>query len=369
MASAAGGVWFETRRRMRRKLEKLARQRAVENERARIAKDIHDDLGSTLTLITMLSDPMLGRQEVAESNTQSLDRMHTTARELTRAMDEIVWAVNPQHDTVDSLVAGGGSGPALIRALPRFVGTNALDDHGRGMPCEDRQLIVVPRIVMLHPHEAILDFHVRPIARDAGAFLCRAGVAVAISGGRHILPDWPEKVARRLGWSRDVGCGCHRSNSFQHHHAGKWNVVRGGVGNVAFDGWGNGRRVGWLLDWNFGRGCWKTVAWRRIFRTDSFLLSQIRNDRRDRVAPDSHSRRGNEYHCWNFPDAREKILSRRAARPFTHGHHLCRRRGVRARVQRRTLCFSRCDNACRNRLGGGQADNAVLSRHRSRNQT
>lgn len=55
VAGAAGGVWFETRRRMRRKLERLERQRAVENERARIAKDIHDDLGSTLTRITMLS--------------------------------------------------------------------------------------------------------------------------------------------------------------------------------------------------------------------------------------------------------------------------------------------------------------------------
>jgi signal transduction histidine kinase len=32
-----------------------------------------------------------------------LDRIYRTARELTRAMDEIVWAVNPQHDTLDSL--------------------------------------------------------------------------------------------------------------------------------------------------------------------------------------------------------------------------------------------------------------------------
>ena len=32
------------------------------------------------------------------------DQIYTTARELTRAMDEIVWAVNPRHDTLDSLV-------------------------------------------------------------------------------------------------------------------------------------------------------------------------------------------------------------------------------------------------------------------------
>ena len=33
-----------------------------------------------------------------------MDQIYRTARELTRAMDEIVWAVNPKHDTLDSLV-------------------------------------------------------------------------------------------------------------------------------------------------------------------------------------------------------------------------------------------------------------------------
>jgi signal transduction histidine kinase len=103
LAGAGGLVWFDTRRRMRRKLEHLERQRAVENERARIAKDIHDDLGSTLTHITMLSDPLRGDgSEAPVSN--NLNQIYDTARELTRSMDEIVWAINPQHDTLDGLV-------------------------------------------------------------------------------------------------------------------------------------------------------------------------------------------------------------------------------------------------------------------------
>lgn len=105
VAGAAGGVWFDTRRRMRRKLEKIERQRAIENERARIAKDIHDDLGSTLTRITMLSDPVRGAAEETAATTGNLQQIHTTTRELTRSMDEIVWAINPQHDTLDSLMA------------------------------------------------------------------------------------------------------------------------------------------------------------------------------------------------------------------------------------------------------------------------
>jgi signal transduction histidine kinase len=90
---------------MRRKLERLERQRAVEHERARIAHDIHDDLGATLTRITMLSDPARIEAEGPPQAAANLNRIYDTARELTRSMDEIVWAVNPQHDTLDSLVA------------------------------------------------------------------------------------------------------------------------------------------------------------------------------------------------------------------------------------------------------------------------
>ena len=95
-------VLLVTRRRMREKLERLEQQRAIERERTRIARDIHDDLGASLTRITMLSQS--ARAELEPSAAASdLDRIFDTARELTRAMDEIVWAVNPQHDTLDSL--------------------------------------------------------------------------------------------------------------------------------------------------------------------------------------------------------------------------------------------------------------------------
>jgi signal transduction histidine kinase len=102
-ALVAGSVWFIARRRLHRKLERLERQQAIERERARIAKDIHDDLGASLTRITMLSQSVRGEVEESAPAARDLDRIYTTARELTRAMDEIVWAVNPKHDTLDSL--------------------------------------------------------------------------------------------------------------------------------------------------------------------------------------------------------------------------------------------------------------------------
>lgn len=92
------------RQRVRRKLEQLERQRALERERARIARDIHDDLGASLTRITLLSQSARAELDGQAQAAADVDQIYSTARELTRAMDEIVWAVNPKHDTLDSLV-------------------------------------------------------------------------------------------------------------------------------------------------------------------------------------------------------------------------------------------------------------------------
>ena len=102
---AGGGAWYGTRRRMSRKLERVERQRALERERTRIAKDIHDDLGASLTRINLLSQSTRRGMEDAPQTLKNLDQICTTARQLTRALDEIVWAVDPQHDTLDSLAS------------------------------------------------------------------------------------------------------------------------------------------------------------------------------------------------------------------------------------------------------------------------
>jgi signal transduction histidine kinase/ligand-binding sensor domain-containing protein len=100
-----GGVAFGARRaatrKYRRKLAQMEKQHAIERDRARIAKDIHDDVGAGLTQITLLTE--LARRE-PEQTASNLQRISDSARQLTKAMDEIVWAVDPQHDTVAGLM-------------------------------------------------------------------------------------------------------------------------------------------------------------------------------------------------------------------------------------------------------------------------
>ncbi len=80
-------------------------RRPSRRERTRIAKDIHDHLGANLTRISLLSQAAHGDLDHTSPTAVQLDRIYDTSRELTRSMDEIVWAVNPQHDTLDSLAS------------------------------------------------------------------------------------------------------------------------------------------------------------------------------------------------------------------------------------------------------------------------
>ncbi|MBC8095088.1 MAG: hypothetical protein H7Y43_04680 [Akkermansiaceae bacterium] len=101
LGTVALGVRTVAARKYRQRLARLEQQHAIERDRARIAKDIHDDIGAGLTQITLLSE--LARRE-KEHTGAHLERISNSARELTRAMDEIVWAVDPQHDTFTGLM-------------------------------------------------------------------------------------------------------------------------------------------------------------------------------------------------------------------------------------------------------------------------
>lgn len=103
LALAAGVVRQLAVRKYRRRLEVLERQRAVDQERARIARDMHDDVGASLTQITMLG--LLARTDLAEPERAAnhLAQLGDLSQEVVGKLDELVWVVNPRNDTVAGL--------------------------------------------------------------------------------------------------------------------------------------------------------------------------------------------------------------------------------------------------------------------------
>jgi signal transduction histidine kinase/ligand-binding sensor domain-containing protein len=101
-------VRYVSFRRLHRQLRVLEQQAALHKERARIAKDIHDDVGANLTQIALLGE--LAQQDRSEPvrAAQRLDTISATARQAIKSLDEIVWAVNPRNDTLAHLIDYAG---------------------------------------------------------------------------------------------------------------------------------------------------------------------------------------------------------------------------------------------------------------------
>lgn len=107
--AVAAAAWIgrvAVQRNMQRQVAALEQEQAMERERARIARDLHDNIGAGLTEIAMQSDWV--HNDLAQGPTgdtrQRVERIRQSATELARSVDEIVWAINPANDTVKRFV-------------------------------------------------------------------------------------------------------------------------------------------------------------------------------------------------------------------------------------------------------------------------
>jgi signal transduction histidine kinase len=99
------GVRLVEKRKLHRRLKRLEQERALERERTRIAQDLHDEMGAKLCRISFLSEHARrsgsARGELGEQITSISD----AARDVLHSLDEIVWAVNPQNDTLEHVAS------------------------------------------------------------------------------------------------------------------------------------------------------------------------------------------------------------------------------------------------------------------------
>lgn len=98
-----GGVQLYIRRQLHLKQIEIDRQNALQAERNRIASELHDDLGSGLSVIRYLSEHAR-RQESGEAQRSQIERISQSSRSLIEKMGEIIWAMNSENDQLENLL-------------------------------------------------------------------------------------------------------------------------------------------------------------------------------------------------------------------------------------------------------------------------
>lgn len=117
---AAVAWWRVSVRRMKRRLALAQQTLELHRERLRISRDMHDEIGARLTCLALLADRARRQHTPAGGGEDLFARLAEGARATVEALDTIVWAVNPKHDTVGSLA------DYLAEYAPAYLHTGAL---------------------------------------------------------------------------------------------------------------------------------------------------------------------------------------------------------------------------------------------------
>jgi signal transduction histidine kinase/ligand-binding sensor domain-containing protein len=99
----AGLVRYFSFQKLQRELARLEQQAALQKERTRIARDMHDEVGTKLSRLSLLSELASSQPEMPAMARGDVAEISETARDTIRSFEQIVWAVNPKNDTLANL--------------------------------------------------------------------------------------------------------------------------------------------------------------------------------------------------------------------------------------------------------------------------
>ena len=169
---------------LRRRAEALKQETTLEHERLRIARDLHDQIGANLTQISLLSG-------LAQKNGDAhahLPALAQSAREAVTALDGIVWAVNPRHDTLASLF--------------EYTGQQAADMlRSAGLRCR----VDFPHDVPERRIHADFRHHLHLLMREAVNNAIKHAGATEVALHAELLPDSLRIVVRDDGKGFEPG--------------------------------------------------------------------------------------------------------------------------------------------------------------------
>jgi ligand-binding sensor domain-containing protein/signal transduction histidine kinase len=160
------------KRKLHQRLKRLEQERALERERTRIAQDLHDEMGAKLCRISFLSEHARRSEISREEMRDQIASISDSSREVLHSLDEIVWAVNPQNDTLEHVASYIGqyaeeyfqmTGIECALDIPTQLPPYALSSQAR-------------HHLFLATHEAITN-----ILKHSGA--TRTSIAMKLNGG------------------------------------------------------------------------------------------------------------------------------------------------------------------------------------------
>lgn len=209
--------------------QRMLRLQAVmegqDQERQRIAKEIHDDIGTGLTSILYLSDGLKEEEE------QAVGKIGNTARELIDKMDEIVWSMNKDYDTLEDLLAFLRHHIAEWMDVPGIDTRIDFPDQVPAVTITGEQRRNIYLVVKEALHNVI--GHAEATAVNIKAAIHR-GLEIEIEDNGKGLPDGP---------TRRWGNGLKNMRQRMEHLGGRFELTsgNGGMGgNGAGRGDGNG---------------------------------------------------------------------------------------------------------------------------------
>jgi signal transduction histidine kinase len=193
--------------------EQAEKQRAIAQERARIAHDLHDELGADITEIGMLAARVRTTSNPAAERAECLEQMTTKTGQMVSSLEEIVWAMNPQHDSIASVVS------YFSYYAGQFLGLTNIKLHLAASPlAADPALKAVPRhqlflafkeaLTNIVHHSDARDVHLGFQVTDQTLHLTladngRGFAAIAPTAGQDGLTNMRERIAK-LGGTLEI---------------------------------------------------------------------------------------------------------------------------------------------------------------------
>ena len=86
--------------------ERISKYLTEEKLRGKIARDLHDNMGSALSSISVYGQiaKLYNQQQRKEDLEQTLNKINETSSEMINEMNDIVWAINPRNDNMDAIL-------------------------------------------------------------------------------------------------------------------------------------------------------------------------------------------------------------------------------------------------------------------------